>query len=269
MREISGRLLHAQEDERRRIARELHDSVGQYIAFLKVALDSLKAERYVMPREVSSRIDQCICAAEQLTKDARTVSYLLYPPMLEELGLKSAIPSYIDGFSARSGVRTTCDISADIDRFPQELELAIFRVIQEGLTNIHRHSGSLSAHVKLFLDQDALVLTIADGGRGVPAKTLDEFRNDLLGTLGVGLHGMKERMRQLGGHLELTSSEEGTTVKATVALANYLRPDRSASLVDQTRSFSLVRLKAAHKKESKENEGVWRQFDARGVISGS
>jgi two-component system NarL family sensor kinase len=147
------------------------------------------------------------------------VSYLLYPPMLEEMGLRSAIPWYLEGFSARSGIKSSFDVPTDFGRQPRDSELALFRVLQESLTNVHRHSGSEIAHVRLSVKDGMCVLEIEDQGKGIPAELLEQSSQDWMGAPGVGVRGMNERMRQLGGRLELVSTKSGTTVCARVPAA--------------------------------------------------
>jgi len=217
LRDLSLHLLRTQDEERRRIGRDLHDSLGQSLAVLKMKLDSLVS--VVGKRtddEAADDVAQCIRLTEDSIKELRTISYLLYPPMLEEMGLKSAIPWYLDGFSARSGIKTTLEVASDFTRLPREAELALFRVFQESLTNVHRHSGSPTAEVRLFSKGGMGVLEVRDRGKGLPPGLLEESSQDWMGQLGVGLRGMNERMRQLGGTLELTSTKEGTTVRAMV-----------------------------------------------------
>jgi two-component system, NarL family, sensor kinase len=152
----------------------------------------------------------------------RTMAYLLYPPMLEEMGLKTAIPWYIDGFAKRSGIEVTLDICPDLRRLPRDIELAAFRVVQESLTNVHRHSGSATTHIRVHMENGSLTLQVKDAGKGIPANVLEASR-DCLATLGVGLRGMNERVRQLGGSFQLLSDEHGTTVSASIPceLAGY------------------------------------------------
>ena len=217
LRDLSLHLLRTQDEERRRIGRDLHDSLGQSLAVLKMKLDSLvSAVGKRTDDEAADDVAQCIRLTEDSIKELRTVSYLLYPPMLEEMGLKSAIPWYLDGFSARSGIKTTLEVASDFTRLPRGAELALFRVFQESLTNVHRHSGSPTAEVRLFLKGGMGVLEVRDRGKGLPPGLLEESSQDWMGQLGVGLRGMNERMRQLGGTLELTSTKEGTTVRAMV-----------------------------------------------------
>jgi signal transduction histidine kinase len=208
LRKLSGHLLRMQDEERRRLGRELHDSVGQYLAALKMGLDAI---------ETNSRpqVDECISMVDQCMKEVRTISYLLYPPMLEEVGLRSAIPWYIEGFSKRSGIQVTCNIDQNVGRLSRDAELAIFRILQESLTNVHRHSESSTAQVSLGLDDGTVYLQVSDQGKGISPSML-EPGSDSSNTLGVGLRGMVERMHQLEGSMELSSNERGTTVRATL-----------------------------------------------------
>jgi PAS domain S-box-containing protein len=216
LRQLSLHLLRTQDEERRRIGRDLHDSLGQYLAVLKMKLDSVASLIGQKQDEMAREFGQCIRLMEDSIREVRTVSYLLYPPMLEEMGLKSAIPWYLDGFSTRSGVKTTFEVQTEFGRLPRESELALFRVLQEGLTNVHRHSGSPTAHVRLLLRDGMAILEIEDNGKGIRPELLAEFCQEWMGGLGIGVRGMNERMRQLGGRLELASNEGGTTVTAKV-----------------------------------------------------
>ncbi len=215
LRRLSLHLLRTQDEERRRIGRDLHDSVGQSLAVLKIRLDSLSLAGGDQEKE-GREISECIRLAEDSIKEVRTVSYLLYPPMLDEQGLKSAVPWYLDGFSARSGIQISFEIGADFGRLCREAELALFRVLQESLTNVHGHSGSHTAHVRLFLKEGRAVLQVEDQGSGVSSEILEGGSPSCMRALGVGLRGMNERMRQLGGKLELVSTEHGTTVSGII-----------------------------------------------------
>jgi PAS domain S-box-containing protein len=217
LRRLSLHLLRTQDEERRRIGRDLHDSLGQTLSVLKMKLDSLAGSIGLDSHDSRNQnIAACANLTEDCIKEVRTIAYLLYPPMLEEMGLKSAITWYLEGFSKRSGIRTTFDISAGFGRLPRHVETAIFRVLQESLTNVHRHSGSEVAHVRLLTKGGMTVLEVSDEGKGLPQQYLGESRQDGLHVLGVGLRGMEERMRQLGGGLELFSSPQETTMIASV-----------------------------------------------------
>jgi PAS domain S-box-containing protein len=219
LRELSLHLLRTQDEERRRIGRDLHDSLGQWLTALKIKLDVLASPAGRKNGEAGPEIAECVHLAEESIKEVRTISYLMYPPMLEEMGLQSAIRWYLDGFSARSGISATFEVDDDFDRLQRDVELALFRVLQESLTNVHRHSGSHTAHIRLLMKDGAVTLEVTDTGKGIPPGLLEQSGPDWTGTLGVGLRGMNERMRQLGGWLEVVSTEEGTTVSAMVPAA--------------------------------------------------
>jgi PAS domain S-box-containing protein len=218
LRQLSLHLLQTQDEERRRIGKDLHESVGQYLVALKMIVDSVKSLAERNHREDASQLAECAQLAEATIKDVRTISYLLYPPMLEELGLKSAIPWYLDGFTKQSGIETTFEVSPEFDRIPSELELALFRVVQESLTNIHLHSGSPKATVRLLVKNRTVILQIINEGKASQSINGENRAQDWMGALGVGLCGMNERMRQLGGGLELSCAQAGTIITATVAL---------------------------------------------------
>ena len=211
LRNLSLHLLRSQDEERRRIGRDLHDSLGQMLTAIKLSLQAI-----ALPLEKSDPITRCIRLADDSIKEVRTISYLLYPPMLEELGLLSAIPWYLDGFGQRSGIRTTFVAMDEFDRLSRDLELALFRVLQEGLTNVHRHSGSTVAHVRLFTQEASSVLEIRDEGRGLPSQVIGLATAPHSPFAGVGLRGMNERLLQLNGRLELSSDDRGTTLRAIV-----------------------------------------------------
>lgn len=218
LRQLSLHLLRTQDEERRRIGREVHDSLGQYLTVLKMRLDGLASEEPNPRTRISVELTQCSTWLAECLKEVRTISYLLYPPMLEEKGLKSAIPWYLDGFTQRSGIEVNFEIPDDLQRLSRGVELALFRVLQEALTNIHRHSGSAKANIRLSRANGVLILEITDYGKGVPPGILEEAGPDWMGSVGVGLRGMNERLRQLGGTFDVLSTETGTTVRATVPI---------------------------------------------------
>jgi len=221
LRELSLHLLRTQDEERRRIGRELHDSLGQYLAVLKMRLDSAASSVKAKDDGAFEDIQQCIRLADDSITEMRTVSYLLYPPMLEEMGLKSAIPWYLDGFSARSGIKARFTAESAFGRISRDSELALFRVLQESLTNIHRHSESPTSDVRLFLKDGTAVLEVEDQGKGVPQQLLEQGGEDWMGALGVGIRGMNERMRQLGGKLEMIRKKRGTLVRASLPVTPH------------------------------------------------
>ncbi|PYJ10163.1 MAG: hypothetical protein DMF06_07360 [Verrucomicrobia bacterium] len=211
---LPGRLLKAQDEERRRIARELHDSTAQELAV--VAMNLGRLEEWIEGRDpwAENLLADSLAVLAQGNRDLRTLAHLLHPPMLEELGLAGALRHYVEGFSQRSGIRVELECGPDLERCSEGIETALFRVVQESLANVHRHSTSSCAFLKLVRVGDNIELTIADQGRGLPpgllTGTADEAR------IGVGISGMRQRMRQLNGHLDLSSSAQGTTVHAVL-----------------------------------------------------
>lgn len=216
LRELSLRLLRAQDEERRRIGRELHDSVAQYISLLKMQLEELDFSPSRKAGQIAAQVSQCVRLADDALREIRTVSHLLYPPALEEMGLRAAVPWYLEGFSRRSGIHTTLEMDADFPRLNLDIEMALFRVLQECLNNVHRHSGSNRAFIRLSMRQGRVTMQIGDAGRGIPTELLEQSNKDWLGAQGVGLRGMRERMRQLGGDLAIQSDTRGTEVRAQV-----------------------------------------------------
>lgn len=216
LRRLSVRLLQTQDEERRRIARDLHDSLGQVLAVLKMKLDALANSRVAANPDDARRIAITVELTEEAVKEVRAISYLLYPPMLEELGLKSAIAWYLDGFAQRSGIQTSFSASPAFPRLVGDVELVLFRVLQESLSNVHRHSGSPAAEVELLLEDDTAILQVRDRGKGMQNSELGQSVQDWTGAFGVGLRGMSERLRQIGGSLTLHSGPQGTTVRAMV-----------------------------------------------------
>jgi PAS domain S-box-containing protein len=218
LRRLSLNLLRTQDEERRRIGREMHDSLGQYLSALKMKLGTLAIRDTTLSPEATGELAQCAALLDECVKEVRTISYLLYPPMLEEMGLKSAISWYLDGFAQRSGVKTTFEVSPDVERPSRDVELALFRVLQEALTNVHKHSGSTRADIRLFRDGDNMILEVRDYGKGLSDAVFDDANANWYGALGVGLRGMNERMRQLGGELSLAHEDPGTMVRAKVPM---------------------------------------------------
>jgi signal transduction histidine kinase len=222
-------ILHAQDEERRRIARELHDSTVQLMGAL--AIDLEKLERLV-PGGDSAKARRILADSSELveraTTELRTVSYLLHPPILDDLGLEGALPWYASGFSGRSGIQVKVDLQPDLGRLPHGLELTVFRMVQEGLTNIHRHSGSTTAEITLFRDADRVTLEIRDHGRGISSGVLEPVRNAGV-AVGVGIPGMRERVRSLGGHLEILSGDDGTLIRAVLPVGEEKSVSEHAS----------------------------------------
>lgn len=215
LRDLSARLLQMQDEERRRIARELHDSVGQMLAALGMNLSAVRSDIDQLARTAAALNDSESLVQEMVT-EVRTISHLLHPPLLDEAGLSSALRWYVDGFAQRSGIKVDLDMSEDFERLPVEVETAIFRVVQECLTNIHRHSGSPVAKIRLRKRDREVLVEIEDKGRGIPQHKLEEMSS--AGAPGVGVRGMQERLRQLGGKLEIQSGPGGTTVKVRLPI---------------------------------------------------
>src|SRR3984957_5739431 len=213
VRELTGRLLKLQDDERRRLARELHDSTGQMLVAMKLALEQMSEESKGQP--FAPLVAQTLAINEEMSRELRTMSYLLHPPLLDEVGLPSALRWYTEGYSQRSGITVDLQISSDFGRLPDGMEIAIFRVVQECLTNIHRHSGSATPSIRLTRNPGNVQVEIHDSGNGVSP----ERRHGNKVVPGVGLMGIQERMRQFGGKVEITSQSTGTQVIATIPLS--------------------------------------------------
>src|ERR1700686_4172611 len=215
LRELSARLLQLQDDERRRIARELHDSVGQMLAALNMNLSAVRADVERLAKTANALTDS-ENLVQQMSTEVRTISHLLHPPLLDEAGLASALRWYVDGFVLRSKIKVALDLPEDFGRLPRESETAIFRVVQECLTNIHRHSESPIARIRLRQRDDHVRVEIEDKGKGIPPEKQEEMTSS--GTPGVGIRGMRERLRQLGGTLEFRSNGSGTFVTVELPL---------------------------------------------------
>ena len=213
LRVLSLRLLGAQDEERRRIARELHDSVGQYLAHAKLVLDSFR-EQHDADGQGTPALGQVAESLEKCLSEMRTISYLLHPPLLDELGLTAAMRAYAEGFSQRSGIRVNLRIPSDMQRLPATLELVLFRILQESLTNVLRHARSQSVDIEVELDGNHVALAVRDHGKGIPPELLEKLRTR--GEGGVGLNGMRERVLQLAGRFEIESGAEGTLVRAVL-----------------------------------------------------
>jgi signal transduction histidine kinase len=210
LRQLSSRLLSLQDGERRRIARELHDSLGQYLVSLKLNVDMLR--KSPAREELWSATDQLM---QQCVSEVRTLSYLLHPPTMDAAGFTSAARWYVEGFSERSGLNVTLDASDNLPRLPDEIELTLFRVLQEALTNVHRHSAASAVTVSIREDSAQVVLEINDNGRGIPQELLSHFQATGAG-MGVGLAGIRERAWELGGKLTLESDTSGTKLRVTI-----------------------------------------------------
>ncbi|MFB3924061.1 MAG: MASE1 domain-containing protein [Terriglobia bacterium] len=215
LRLLSARLLKLQDEERRRIARELHDSTGQKAAALAIDLSVVGTEADALGTRTRKALSQCASLADQIIREVRTLSYLLHPPMLDEVGLSSAIRWYADGVAERGGLEIDLQVSENLRRMPAEVETALFRIVQESLTNTLLHSGSKKARIHIAQENGAVMLEVSDKGRGIPAEILNH-PEAILERLGVGIAGMRERVKQLGGDLEIQSGRGGTRIKAVV-----------------------------------------------------
>ncbi|MGB7022544.1 MAG: PAS domain S-box protein [Candidatus Acidiferrales bacterium] len=215
LRTLSNRLMQLQDDERRRIARELHDSVGQDLAALSMCLEGARRFATAMPQTAVQKLDDGCAIIEKCSSEIRTLSHLLHPPLLEELGLASAIEWYVEGFASRSKIKVDLQMPPNFKRLEPSIELPLFRVLQECLTNIHRHSESKTAAVKVEVDEHKVSLEVSDQGKGMAKR--DAMLN-VGKRMGVGISGMRERLNDLGGTLEIHSTNQGTTVRAAIPL---------------------------------------------------
>jgi PAS domain S-box-containing protein len=226
LRQLSARLLKLQDEERRHIARDLHDITGQKLAAQSIALAQV-LNRKGMDPELHRLLSDCITLSKQIGEEVRTLSYVLHPPLLDELGLSSAVKWYAEGFERRTGVKVEVDVASDFPRLPPDIEVTLFRIIQESLNNVQRYSGSQKAWVQVRLTPERKIeVEIKDAGKGINPEVLNTASHSVA-PIGVGIQGMKERMRQLAGNLEITSGvKRGTRVIASLPLA---RIDESAA----------------------------------------
>ncbi len=217
LREVTGRLLRAQDEERRRIARELHDSAGQLLAALNMNLMPLEPKILQFNADLGKSVTDSIFLVNELSRQLRTMSHLLHPPLLDEAGLESALAWYADGFAERSKIKVDFAYDRAVGRLPLEMETAIFRLVQECLTNIHRHSGSSSAGIRIRRDVPAhsILIEVSDQGKGISGGAI---RISGPAKPGIGIQGMRERVRQLGGKIEIRSGDAGTTIVADFPL---------------------------------------------------
>ncbi len=213
LRHLSARLLHSQDEERKRVARELHDSTSQTLVSLIAQLYMVKSCVKDADATTVKSVAQSLKLAAELERKIRAVSHFLHPPILDEAGLLAAVRWYADGFRQRSSIRVTLDFPEGMERLPKEKEAVLFRIVQEALTNIHRHSGSEAATIRLEARKKDVLLEIGDAGRGMAHGAWERFQSGTSGA-GVGIAGMRERLRQLGGRLEIRSSDQGTVVSA-------------------------------------------------------
>jgi signal transduction histidine kinase len=216
VRELSWHLLRAQDEERRHIARELHDSAGQTLTVLAMNVAQLVQKTGRTAPELATDAETIQEMVQQLHRDIRTTSYLLHPPLLDENGLHSALNWYTQGLVERSSLEIKLDISPEFGRLPREMELAVFRLVQECLTNIHRHSGSKTAEIRIVREKGLVAVEIRDQGQGMSAERLAEVRS---GSSGVGIRGMRERLGHFNGEMEIESDSTGTRVFVSIPVA--------------------------------------------------
>jgi len=219
LRKLSSDLMHSQDEERRRIARELHDSFGQNLAALKINLDTLSG---MGPAGLSGKNDaallsDCIGIVQNCILETRTLSHLLHPPLLDEAGFFSAARWYVEGFAKRSGIHAHLELPSDLPRLLPAVELVLFRALQESLTNVHRYSASSRVDIQVQLDAEKISLQVRDYGRGIPADVIQMFQEKGTG-VGVGLAAMRARLNEAGGRLAISSDTHGTTVQATIPI---------------------------------------------------
>jgi PAS domain S-box-containing protein len=223
LRELSGLLLESQDAERRHIARELHDSAGQTLTALGLQLARISDEARKNPA-LAKEVQNGEELVQHLARELRTTSYLLHPPLLDETGISSALTWYVQGLAERSSLEIDLQIPDHFGRLPSEMEIVIFRLVQECLTNIHRHSGSKTAVIRIEREEDAIRVKVEDQGKGMSPERLAAIQSQ--GT-GVGIRGMRERVRHLHGDLMIESDGSGTKIYATLPLKESLSPHQS------------------------------------------
>jgi PAS domain S-box-containing protein len=221
LQNLSYRLLRTQDEERRRVARDLHDSTGQTLTALKMAVATLQG-KFSEDQDTANALSDVAEIADRALQEIRTTSYLLHPPLLDESGFASAARWYVEGFAQRSGTAVGFNFPDFLGRMPDAVEMALFRILQESLTNVHRHSGSKKAEVSVHITAKNVTMAVTDSGCGLPAAVLERFRTSG-SNVGVGLVGMRERVRELGGQLQIESSAEGTVVTASLPIQPELK----------------------------------------------
>ena len=215
LRDLSARLLHLRDQEARRIARELHDSVGQLLAAISMNIGVVTRQIHKLDEAGARAVTENAQLVEQISAEIRTISHLLHPPLLDEIGLGSALHWYVEGFAERSKIKIQLEIPKDLGRLPTDMETAIFRIVQECLTNIHRHSGSKTATIRIIARDRRILVLAQDSGKGIPPEKLQVSAE---GRRGVGFRGMIERIRYLGGHMNIHSDDKGTILTVTLPL---------------------------------------------------
>ena len=217
IRELTGSLLQLRDEERRKIARELHDSLGQLLTAVSIDLSLVEREIPSLTPKGANAVHEAADLVQQIIKEVRTISHLLHPPLLDEAGLASAIRCYLEGYAERSNLAVDVQIPADFGRLPADMETAIFRIVQEALTNVYRHSGSATATVRIARISQLVQVEVQDHGNGIPPEKLSALTAN--GSFGVGIRGMRERVKQFGGSLEIKSNSQGTLLMASLPVA--------------------------------------------------
>ena len=211
LRVVSGHLLNLRDEERRKLGRDLHDSAGQLLSMAKLNLSLAQEHLGQINPRAAAYLEECSKLIDSALSEVRTISYLLHPPLLEELGLTGVLPWYVAGFSDRSRIKVTLEIPKEMGRLPKELELGLFRIVQECLTNVHRHSNSSTASISLSFDNNQVRLKVEDQGQGMTVTAREGGKQGR--TAGVGLSGIRERVVNLGGHMQIRSGDWGTAVE--------------------------------------------------------
>jgi len=230
LRHLSLRLMTLQDEERRHIACELHDTCGQTLAAMKMSIALIRQLDNTRP-ELQALVDDLNALADEALQEVRTTSYLLHPPLLDEAGISSAARWFLEGFARRSGIDVQVDIPEKMERPDRNCELVLFRVLQESLTNVHRHSGASTASVQMQRNNDYVQLEISDNGKGIPRERLNDL-SEARNSTGVGIAGMRERVRELGGDLEILSAGAGTSVHVTLPASHLAHPATTDSATE-------------------------------------
>lgn len=228
LRSLSARIMDLQDAERRRVARELHDSVGQYLVGLKINLEQLQNDAVSLASGHARLLAETVDMTDRCISEVRTISHLLHPPLLDEVGFESAATWYADGFAKRCGLKVSLQLAKSIDRLPKDVELALFRILQEALTNVHRHADAKSIEVVLTCSAGRVILAVHDDGRGISRDVLARFRSGL--SSGVGLAGMRERLTELQGTLEVEALPRGTLIRASIPTLECSASEPKAAL---------------------------------------
>ncbi len=236
LRRLSGKLMQAQDDERRRIARDLHDITGQRLASISIMLSqTLRMQKLCSDPQVQTVLNECVEHTREVTNEIRVLSYLLHPPLLDELGLASALLWYVRGFEARTGIQVRVDVPKGFPRLAPDAEVTLFRIVQETLTNVHRYAGSAEAEVKVRQTNGHVTLTVRDFGKGMPVDKARSLNSRNV-TPGVGIQGMRERVRQLAGTLSIVSAPgKGTTITAVLPHSRSGAEAQGAAIANEQR----------------------------------